>query len=90
MLGTLMAGGTSCPVDLTVPDARNAAIAGTFAPDVVVFEGRPPPFLSALPVTIPRADPTRLRAPSHRTRVTERSEVAYVIFTSGSTGHPKG
>ena len=90
MLGTLMAGGTSCPVDLTVPDARNAVIAGTFAPDVVFFEGRPPVFFSTLPVTIPRADARRLLAPSTRTRATDRSEVAYVIFTSGSTGHPKG
>ena len=90
MLGSLIAGGTFCPVDVTTPEARNATICTDFAPHVVLYENTPPSFLSALPVTTPTAD--MLKPPTTRLAnpATDHSDVAYVIFTSGSTGRPKG
>ena len=90
MISSLIAGGTFCTVEMTAPEGRNAAICEDFAPEVVLYENTQPSFLSALPITTPRADvlnplSTRLACPA-----TDRSEVAYVVFTSGSTGRPKG
>lgn len=90
MVGTLVAGGTFCPVDLCGPEGRNAAICLSFAPDVVIFENSVPAFLSALPVTTPRLDISRELAEAESGPCRERSDVAYVMFTTGSTGRPKG
>ena len=92
MIGSLIAGGTFCPVEITAtgPEERNAAICKDFAPQVVLYENTPPSFLSALPVTTPSADlmkPLSMRSVSP---ATDRGDVAYVVFTSGSTGRPKG
>ena len=92
MLGSLIAGGTFCPVEITEtgPEERNAAICEDFAPQVVLYENTLPSFLSSLPDTTPSADlmkPLSLRSVSP---ATDRSDVAYVVFTSGSTGRPKG
>ena len=92
MLGSLIAGGTFCPVEITEtgPEERNAAICKDFAPQVVLYENTPPSFLSALPDTTPSADlmkPLSMRSVSP---ATDRSDAAYVVFTSGSTGRPKG
>ena len=92
MLGSLIAGGTFCPVEITEtgPEERNAAICKDFAPQVVLYENTRPSFLSALPDTTPSADlmkPLSMRSVSP---ATDRSDVAYVVFTSGSTGRPKG
>lgn len=90
MLGTLLTGGTFCPVNVDGPIERNATIANLFGPHVVLCCGKPPAFLDACPATIPRIDVLKVDGPSLATPATEHSEVAYVAFTSGSTGHPKG
>ena len=92
MLGSLIAGGTFCPVEIaeTGPEKRNASICKDFAPQVVLYENMPPSFLSALPVATPRVDVLKLRSPRSVTPATDHSDVAYVVFTSGSTGRPKG
>ncbi len=89
MIGSLIAGGTFCPVDVSGPEDRNATICQTFCPDIILFEGNPPPFLDTLPVTIGRLDVLRPERLIPNAPAVERSEVAYVVFTSGSTGHPK-
>lgn len=90
MIGTLIAGGTFCPIHLSGPEGRNAAVCQAFCPDIVLYERTPPPFLDALPVTTRRVDVLRPRAQSLDTPAVELSDVAYVVFTSGSTGNPKG
>ena len=90
MIGSLVAGGTFCPVDLVGPEGRNATICKAFAPDVVFFERTVPPFLSALPLTTPRVDLLKQLRQVEARPSPERSDVAYVVFTSGSTGRPKG
>jgi D-alanine--poly(phosphoribitol) ligase subunit 1 len=90
MIGTLFAGGTFCPVKVDGPISRNAVIAKSFSPDVVLYEGKLPEFLVDLPATIPRIDSARLARAGQKAPSAEFSEVAYVVFTSGSTGEPKG
>lgn len=89
MIGTLMCGGTFCPVHISGPEARNAAICNTFHPDLVLYEGVPPGFLDSMPVTTKRFD---LNDESEVLQAEPSStfcDVAYVVFTSGSTGSPK-
>lgn len=90
MIGTLFAGGTICPINLDGPESRNADIARAFMPDAILCGPSPPSFLSELPMTIPRLDPSRPGAAMLNQPAAEYSEVAYVVFTSGSTGKPKG
>ena len=90
MMGSIVAGATFCPVDLSGPEGRNAAICEAFAPDVVLFEKTAPSFLSSLPVTTPRRDLLKQIGDAEGQPSAEHSEVAYVVFTSGSTGRPKG
>jgi D-alanine--poly(phosphoribitol) ligase subunit 1 len=90
MIGSLIAGGTFCPVHVAGPEARNAAVCQAFSPDVILYEGAPPTFLDTSPVTTPRVDVLRPGSSFLDTPAVERSEVAYVVFTSGSTGSPKG
>ena len=90
MISSLIAGGTFCTVELKAPEGRNAAICEGFAPEVVLYENTQPSFLSALPITTPRADVLNLLSTRSASPATDRSDVAYVVFTSGSTGCPKG
>lgn len=90
MIGTLFAGGTFCPLKIDGPANRNATVAKSFSPDVVLYEGKPPEFLADLPATTPRIDTARLPNVGLDTPAADFSEVAYVVFTSGSTGEPKG
>ncbi len=90
MVGTLIAGGTFCPVNIKGPESRNADIIRAFSPDIILFDGTPFSFLDASPATTPRIDILRLGTQSLDRPVTEYSEVAYVVFTSGSSGQPKG
>ena len=90
MLGSLIAGGTFCPVDITAREEWNSAICQDFAPEVVLYAETLPSFLSGLPVTTPRADVLNPLAARSGSPAADRSDVAYVVFTSGSTGRPKG
>ena len=90
MLGSLIVGGTFCPVEMTAPEKRNAEICEDFAPQVVLYESTPPKFLSVLPVTTPKIDVLKPLATGSVSPATDLSDVAYVVFTSGSTGRPKG
>jgi len=89
MIGTLIAGGTFCPINIEGPEDRNAIIARAFSADVILFDGTPSSFLDS-PVTTPRIDVSKLGTHSLDRPTTEHSDVAYVVFTSGSTGNPKG
>lgn len=86
MIGSLIAGGTFCPVEMTAPEGRNAEICKVFAPEVVLYENTLPRFLSALPVTTPRADVLNPLSTRSMSPAIDRNDVAYVVFTSGSTG----
>ncbi|MEQ8787429.1 MAG: AMP-binding protein [Pirellulaceae bacterium] len=90
MTGTLLAGGTFCPVDLDGPKARNEAICRLFAPDVVLYDGEIPEFADLAPVSMRMLDVSAVDDCSPGTPSSDRSEVAYVVFTSGTTGEPKG
>ena len=90
MIGSLIAGGTFCPVHVAGPEGRNAAICRAFSPDIILYEGTPPPFLDTSPVTTRQLDVLHPGALTLDTPVVERSDVAYVVFTSGSSGNPKG
>jgi D-alanine--poly(phosphoribitol) ligase subunit 1 len=90
MIGTLMAGGTFCPVNIEGPEGRNAIISQEFSPDVIIFDGTPPCFLDSSLATTPRIEMLRLGTHSLNYPTNEYSEIAYVVFTSGSTGQPKG
>lgn len=92
MLGSLIAGGTFCPVKITETDSeqRNAAICEDFAPQVVLYESTLPSFLSPLPATTARIDVMKPLSTRSVNPAIDRSDVAYVVFTSGSTGRPKG
>jgi D-alanine--poly(phosphoribitol) ligase subunit 1 len=90
MIGTLIAGGTFCPVNVDGPEVRNATIARAFAPNVILFDGAPSSFLDASPATTPRIDVSRPGTCSLDAPSAQYSEVAYVVFTSGSSGQPKG
>jgi D-alanine--poly(phosphoribitol) ligase subunit 1 len=90
MMGSLMCGGTFCPLQLGGPEGRNAAICRAFSPDIVFYERMPPGFLDAVPLTTRRVDVWQPGAHSLDKPAPERSDVAYVVFTSGSTGNPKG
>lgn len=90
MLGTLLTGGTFCPLDVDGPPERNATIASLFDPHVVLYGGKQPAFLDKCPVTTARIDVLRADDRPLSASSSERSEVAYVAFTSGSTGQPKG
>jgi len=90
MIGTLMAGGTFCPVNIEGPESRNASITQAFSPDVILFNGNPSSFFDGSPATTPRIDVSRPVTHFLDKSTTEYSEIAYVVFTSGSTGQPKG
>ena len=90
MIGSLIGGGTFCPIHLGYPEGRNAAICQAFCPDIIFYERSPPSFLDVMPVTTHRIDVLQLDSYSVDSPAGERSDVAYVVFTSGSTGNPKG
>ena len=90
MIGTLIGGGTFCPIHVRGPEGRNAAICRAFCPDIIFYERIPPVFLNAVPVTTRLIDVSQAGSASVDAPAAERSDVAYVVFTSGSTGDPKG
>ena len=93
MIGTLLAGGTFCPIDLDGPPSRNARILRAFRPHTILYDTSfRPSLLEEAPATVPRLDVSQIAAtPVEKVVVADGfSEVAYVVFTSGSTGQPKG
>jgi len=90
MVGSVIAGGTFCPINTRGPEGRNAEICRFFLPHVVLYEKTRPSYLDALPVTTHCLDIRQLGGQSLEVPAREQSDVAYVVFTSGSTGAPKG
>lgn len=90
MIGTLIAGGTFCPVDITGPVSRNTFIAESFSPHVILHDSSHVQFLDEISATIPRIDITTMKLSVVDSVAADYSETAYVIFTSGSSGKPKG
>jgi len=90
MLGSLLAGGFYCPINIYAPLVKQRLIIDQFKPDIVVgplellhrtFAGAEnlPRFLDV--TNVPHNQLVENRTPH---------KIAYVIFTSGSTGIPKG
>lgn len=90
MVGSLIAGGTFCPMNMLGPEVRNAEICRAFSPHIVLFEKTAPPFVDALRGTAEFVDILQLGTKNLDGPVKEQNDVAYVVFTSGSTGTPKG
>ncbi|GAA1188884.1 amino acid adenylation domain-containing protein [Pseudonocardia alaniniphila] len=86
MLAVLTAGGAYCPLDITAPDARTAAMVRRLGCGVAVADRAG---AQRLPSGITVVDPVGLPATFHTTPVNEDA-LAYVMHTSGSTGVPKG
>jgi D-alanine--poly(phosphoribitol) ligase subunit 1 len=91
MFGTLLAGGTFCPINVDGPEHRNIHILQAFMPDVLLFDSYCPRIiLDESPAVTHRIDVHQLPRAELTNEPRESSEVAYVVFTSGSTGQPKG
>ncbi|MGA9768382.1 MAG: AMP-binding protein [Blastocatellia bacterium] len=91
MFGTLLTGGTFCPIDVNGPVHRNMHILQSFMPDVLLFDSSCPKIIldESLAVTH-RMDVHQIPQTKLTQVPRESSEIAYVVFTSGSTGQPKG
>lgn len=88
MIGTLMAGGYYCPINVSLPVFRKKQIVDIFSPDLIICTKEELDRLeiaSAKNVITPQTLPDKTGAISK-----DHHELAYVIFTSGSTGVPKG
>ncbi|MFD6567696.1 amino acid adenylation domain-containing protein [Micromonospora profundi] len=87
MLAVMAAGGAYCPLDVTAPAARLAAVVGALGAGVAVAERadahRLPPGLTIVPPSGPAVDPLPAASPCP-------DALAYIMHTSGSTGRPKG
>lgn len=91
MLGTLLAGGTFCPIDVDGPVHRNMHILLSFMPDVLLFDSSCPSIIvDQSPAVTHRIDIHQISSDELTQGPRESSEIAYVVFTSGSTGQPKG
>jgi D-alanine--poly(phosphoribitol) ligase subunit 1 len=92
MIGTLMMGGTFCPIDTTGPSGRNAEILHAFKPDVLLYSGTLSQDLISAGENIPTINLGTLPGEALESDILDSkdNEVAYVVFTSGSTGRPKG
>ncbi len=91
MFGTLIAGGTFCPIDVEGPEQRNVHIVRSFMPDILLFDSScRKEILEESSAASHRIDANEIAATELTTSVHEDSEVAYVVFTSGSSGQPKG
>ncbi|GAB4524750.1 MAG: D-alanine--poly(phosphoribitol) ligase subunit DltA [Parvularculaceae bacterium] len=90
MFGALAAGGFYCPVNVSAPDAKLAAIFGQLAPTAVLTEEREASRMRRLAgaecaiITPDALDAKPMDKPKRP------HDLAYVMFTSGSTGAPKG
>jgi amino acid adenylation domain-containing protein len=90
MLAVLAAGGAYCPLDVTTPDARLAAMVRRLGARVAVAD---PDHVGRLPagtVPVDPADGPPRSAGGSAPVSPDPDSLAYVLFTSGSTGQPKG
>ena len=93
LLGVLLAGGTSVPLDPAYPESRlrfmaedsGAGIAITEAACRVILEAALPAACTVVDLDEPAAEVS----PAERVE-THPEQLAYLIYTSGSTGRPKG
>ena len=92
MIGTLLNGGTFCPIDMNGPEERNFEIFNSFNPDVILYDS-----VCSIPLCgntgkMPIIDIQALPDDNSELVATdsENNDIAYVVFTSGSTGQPKG
>lgn len=93
MLGTLMIGGTFCPIDIIGPYERNKEIIEAFKPDILLYDSTDKDLkIQVNNINSVSVDINNLivNSGSYKSIQGESNEVAYVIFTSGSTGKPKG
>lgn len=91
ILGTLLAGGYYCPLNLESPNDRKSWIINQFGPDVIVSDHNTTLPDSTFP-TINVFDILHSQGESLSIHSKEYSieSLAYIIYTSGSTGDPKG
>lgn len=87
MLAVLRAGGAYCPLDLTAPDGRIAAMTAALGVRTAVVDGAN---AGRLPTSIAALRPDGRPGPAGPGTVPRRlDDLAYVLHTSGSTGRPK-
>jgi amino acid adenylation domain-containing protein len=88
MLAVLAAGGAYCPLDISAPDARNAAIVRRLGIKVTVADRAASGRLPGGTVVVNPAGPAQ--AEPFTAARPDPDMLAYVMHTSGSTGTPKG
>ena len=88
MIGTLMAGGYYCPININLPSFKIQEIVKQFNPDIIVTSRKNDIFNNV------QVTSSVLYAEEITTRrnyeIREAHKLSYIIFTSGSTGIPKG
>jgi D-alanine--poly(phosphoribitol) ligase subunit 1 len=91
MFGTLLTGGTFCPINVDGPVQRNIHIVRSFIPDVLLFDSScPKEILEESSAVTHRINVDEVPRTELDSRPHECNEIAYVVFTSGSSGLPKG
>jgi amino acid adenylation domain-containing protein len=91
MLAAMAAGGAYCPLDVTAPDARTAAVIGAIGARVVISDRTDLEFLPRGVRVVRPAEAGLAPAGSGPGPARPAPDtLAYVMHTSGSTGRPKG
>jgi len=88
MIGTLMAGGYYCPININLPPLKIHKIAKQFNPDIIITTGKLDVFQDFRETSILLYDKNVNSKKNYEIRPSHN--LSYIIFTSGSTGIPKG